>query len=38
MPFGVYLDGLEKHLVDIADINAPTLMGVMVLQYYLKHV
>jgi len=28
--FGLYVDGLEKHLLDTADIDAPTLMGVMV--------
>ena len=27
--FGLYVDGLEKHLLDTADIDAPTLMGVM---------
>ena len=29
--FGLYVDGLEKHLLATADIDAPTLMGVMVL-------
>ena len=28
--FGLYVDGLEKHLLDMNDIDAPTLMGVMV--------
>jgi len=28
--FGLYVDGLEKHLLETADIDAPTLMGVMV--------
>ena len=28
--FGMYVDGLEKHLLDTADIAAPTLMGVIV--------
>ena len=28
--FNLYVDGLEKHLLETADINAPTLMGVMV--------
>lgn len=28
--FGLYVDGLEKHLLDMTDIDAPTLMGVMV--------
>ena len=28
--FGLYVDGLEKHLLDTADIDAPTLMGVVV--------
>ena len=28
--FGLYVDGLEKHLLGTADIDAPTLMGVMV--------
>ena len=28
--FGLYVDGLEKHLPETADIDAPTLMGVMV--------
>ena len=27
---GLYVDGLEKHLLGTADIDAPTLMGVMV--------
>ena len=31
MLFGLYVDGLEKHLLETADIDAPTLMGVMVL-------
>ena len=30
MLFGLYVDGLEKHSLDMADIDAPTLMGVMV--------
>ena len=29
MLFGLY-GGLEKHLLDMSDIDAPTLMGVMV--------
>ena len=29
--FGLYVDGLEKHLLDMTDIDAPTLIGVMVL-------
>ena len=29
--FGLYVDGLEKHLLGTADIDAPTFMGVMVL-------
>ena len=28
--FGLYVDGLEKHLLNMPDIDAPTLMGVMV--------
>ena len=28
--FGQYVDGLEKHLVETAGVDAPTLMGVMV--------
>jgi len=28
--FGLYVDGLEKHLLETADIDAHTLMGVMV--------
>ena len=28
--FGLYVDGLEKHLLENADIDAPTLMGLMV--------
>ena len=28
--FGLYVDGLEKHLLNMTDIDAPTLMGVMV--------
>ena len=28
--FGLYVDGLEKHLLNMPDIGAPTLMGVMV--------
>ena len=28
--FGLYVDGLEKHLFDMTDIDAPTLMGVVV--------
>ena len=28
--FGLYVDRLEKHLLETADIDAPTLMGVMV--------
>ena len=28
--FGLYVDGLEKPLLETADIDAPTLMGVMV--------
>jgi len=28
--FGLCVDGLEKHLLETADIGAPTLMGVMV--------
>ena len=28
--FGLYVDGLEKHLLETADIDTPTLMGVMV--------
>ena len=28
--FNLYVDGREKHLLETADINAPTLMGVMV--------
>jgi len=28
--FGLYVDGLEKHLLETADIDAPTLMGFMV--------
>ena len=28
--FELYVDGLEKHLLETADIDAPTLMGVMV--------
>jgi len=28
--FGLYVDGLEKHLLETADIDAATLMGVMV--------
>ena len=28
--FGLYVDGLEKHLLETADIDAPKLMGVMV--------
>ena len=28
--FGLYVDGLEKHLLETADIDAPALMGVMV--------
>ena len=28
--FGLYVDGLEKHLLETAGIDAPTLMGVMV--------
>ncbi len=31
--FGLYIDGLEKHLLENADIDAPTLMGVMVLLF-----
>ena len=27
--FGLYVDGLEKELLDMNDIDAPTLMGVM---------
>ena len=27
---GLYVDGLEKHLLNMPDIDAPTLMGVMV--------
>ena len=27
---GLYVDGLEKHLLDTADTDAPTLMGVLV--------
>ena len=27
--FGLYADQLEKHLLETADIDAPTLMGVM---------
>ena len=30
MLFGLYVDGLEKRLLETADIDAPTLMGVMV--------
>ena len=30
MLFGLYVDGLEKHLLETAGIDAPTLMGVMV--------
>ena len=29
--FGLYVDGLEKHLVDTAELDAATLMGVMAL-------
>ena len=28
--FGGYADGLEKHLLENADIDAPTLKGVLV--------
>ena len=28
--FGLYVDGLEKHLLETAEVDAPTLMGVMV--------
>ena len=28
--FDLYVDGLEKHLLETADIDAPKLMGVMV--------
>ena len=28
--FALYVDGLEKHLLETADIDAPKLMGVMV--------
>ncbi len=28
--FGLYVDGLDKHLLETADIDASTLMGVMV--------
>ena len=28
--FTLYVDGLEKHLLETADIDAPTLMGIMV--------
>ena len=28
--FGLYIDGLEKHLLQTADIDAPTLRGVLV--------
>ncbi len=28
--FGLYVDGLEKHVLESADIDAPTHMGVMV--------
>ena len=28
--FGLYVDGLEKHLLNMTDIDAPSLMGVMV--------
>ena len=28
--FGLYVDGLEKHLLEMADVDAPILMGVMV--------
>ena len=28
--FGLYVDGMEKHLLETADIDAPTLMGLMV--------
>ncbi len=28
--FGLYVDGLKKHLLETADIDATTLMGVMV--------
>ncbi len=27
--FGLYVDGLERHLLETADIDAPTLMGVV---------
>ena len=30
MLFGLYVDGLEKHLLQTADIDAPTLSGVLV--------
>ncbi len=28
--FGVYVDGLERHLLETADIDAPSLRGTLV--------
>ena len=38
--FGLYVDGLEKHLLDTADIDAATLMGViaLLLLYAVDHI